>query len=211
MKHMKVKLTLQEEILGMSPANPEIYTDYIGSKHPNAQDVAEEVAAIGIEETVERGTTVFPRNADGVPIMWDYQIRGFFKDACGMLSRVAGKDPETGKKKKAINESGKLTAYKKVIDGLIFVFPRKIPIIFDGQMGMCQRPIRVQNNQGEMVALASSESIPAGATMEFVIKMFSDEHVAVVKEWLDYGEFRGLGQWRNSGKGTFTYEILQEW
>lgn len=27
-------------------------------------------------------------------------------------------------------------------------------------------------------------------------------------EWLDYGKLRGLGQWRNSGKGRFTYEIL---
>lgn len=27
-------------------------------------------------------------------------------------------------------------------------------------------------------------------------------------EWLDYGKLRGLGQWRNSGKGRFTYELL---
>ena len=40
-----------------------------------------------------------------------------------MLARLTGKDPETGKKKKAVNESGKLTAYKKVSDGLIFVQP----------------------------------------------------------------------------------------
>lgn len=38
-----------------------------------------------------------------------------------MLGRIGGKT-ETGKKK-AVNESGKLTAYKKVIDGLIFVSP----------------------------------------------------------------------------------------
>ena len=44
--------------------------------------------------------------------------------------------------------------------------------------------------------------------MEITIKMLSDEHEKVVREWLDYGELRGLGQWRNSGKGIFTYEIL---
>ena len=27
----------------------------------------------------------------------------------------------------------------------------------------------------------------------------------VVREWLDYGQLRGIGQWRNSGKGRFTY------
>lgn len=32
-------------------------------------------------------------------------------------------------------------------------------------------------------------------------------HEAVVREWLDYGQLRGIGQWRNSGKGRFTYEI----
>ena len=42
--------------------------------------------------------TVFPRTEDGRPFLYDYQIKGFFKDACGCLSRVAGKDPETGKK-----------------------------------------------------------------------------------------------------------------
>lgn len=31
-----------------------------------------------------------------------------------------------------------------------------------------------------------------------------------VREWLDYGVFSGIGQWRNSGKGRFTYEILEE-
>lgn len=28
-------------------------------------------------------------------------------------------------------------------------------------------------------------------------------------ERLDYGELRGIGQWRNSGKGRFTYEELK--
>ena len=33
-------------------------------------------------------------------------------------------------------------------------------------------------------------------------------HMAAVREWLDYGQLRGLGQWRNSGKGRFTWEEL---
>lgn len=35
-----------------------------------------------------------------------------------------------------------------------------------------------------------------------------DNHMAAVLEWLDYGKLRGIGQWRNSGKGRFTYQIL---
>ena len=34
--------------------------------------------------------------------------------------------------------------------------------------------------------------------------------VPAVKEWLSYGKLRGLGQWRNSGKGRFLCEILEE-
>jgi hypothetical protein len=119
---------------------------------------------------------------------------------------LTGKD-EKGKKK-PVNESGKLTAYKKVIDGLIFVEPRQIPLQFDGEVGLCQRPLRAQTAQGERVALSISEEIPAGATMEFTVLCLDASHVSAVMEWLDYGSLRGLGQWRNSGHGVFTYELL---
>lgn len=65
--------------------------------------------------------------------------------------------------------------------------------------------------QGERVALAMSEQIPAGATAEFDIEVMNDEHLPAVLEWLDYGSKRGIGQWRNSGKGrfTYTYELIE--
>jgi hypothetical protein len=58
------------------------------------------------------------------------------------------------------------------------------------------------------VALADSEEIPAGATLEFDIEMLNPDDEAIVKEWLDYGVYNGLGQWRNSGKGAFTWEQI---
>lgn len=124
-----------------------------------------------------------------------------------MLGRIGGKT-ETGKKK-AVNESGKLTAYKKVIDGLIFVQPRMIPIHVNGEITECQRPLRAQTAQGERVSLANSEQIPAGSTCEFEIVLLDDSHEKVVREWLDYGVLRGIGQWRNSSKGRFEYEVLE--
>ena len=33
--------------------------------------------------------------------------------------------------------------------------------------------------------------------------------VSVCREWLDYGRVRGIGQWRNSGKGRFTWEEIR--
>lgn len=196
-KILKVRATMFEEILGTASANPEINEEFIASKAPNAPSRDEEVAAIGAEEVFEKGMTVFPR-VDGKPIAWDYQWKGFFKDACGVLRKVPGSACE------------KIKAYKKEIDGLIFVEPRAIPIQFAGEIGICQRPLRGQTAQGERIALASSESIPAGAVMEFEIRMLLPAHEKAVREMLDYGRLRGFGQWRNSGKGRFTWELLEE-
>lgn len=198
MKILKVKVTMTEELLGTASSNKEIHEEFIASKAPDAPSMEEEVAAVGVEEVFDKSMTVFPRNAEGNPIAWDYQWKGFFKDACGMLRKVEG------------TACSKVKSYKKEIDGLIFVNPRQIPIVFDGEMGICQRPLRAQTAQGERVALASSESIPAGATMEFEVQMMVDNDEKFVKECLDYGKLRGFGQWRNAGKGRYVYDAYDE-
>ena len=196
MKTLKVKLTFTEPILGTCPQNEDIYRDFIGSKAPDASTVDDEVAALGADAVVEKGKTVFPRLDDGTPFLYDYQIKGFLKDTVGGLRKVKN------------TQSSKIKAYKKEIDKLIFPEPRCIPILFDGNIAECQRPLRAQTMQGERVSLAISESIPAGATVEFTITMLSDEHEALVRECLDYGRFSGIGQWRNSGKGRFIWEEI---
>lgn len=196
MMKMTVRLTFLESILGTSPANKDVYRDFIATKAPDANTVEDEVAALGVEAVAEKGMTVFPRLDDGTPFFYDYQIKGFFKDTCGGLRRVKG------------TLSSGVKAYKQVIDKLIFPEPRTIPILFDGEMGVCQRPLRAQTMQGERVSLASSEEIPAGATIEFTIVLLSDEHEKLVREWLDYGKYSGIGQWRNSGRGRFTWELI---
>jgi len=195
MKAHKIVLTLTEELLGTAPANPDIFDDWVASKSPEPDKTkAEEVAALpDVDEEVKLATTVFARGEDGRPCLWDYQIKGFFKDACSMMRRV----PDSLSKK--------LTAYKKVIDGLVFVTPRLIPIAFEGDIGFCIRPLRAQTAQGERIALARSETVPAGATIELTIDLLDDKLDGVVDEWLDYGRLRGLGQWRNAGKGRFIF------
>lgn len=197
MKELKVKLTFTEPLLGTSPANEDVYRDFIGSKAPDAATVDDEVAAIGADAVVEKRMTVFPRLEDGTPFLYDYQIKGFFKDTCSGLRKVKG------------TKSEKIKAFKKEIDRLIFPEPRCIPIRFEGEVGECQRPLRAQTAQGERVSLAISEQVPAGATVEFTVVCLSDNHEKVVREWLDYGRFSGIGQWRNSGKGRFTWEEIQ--
>lgn len=205
-KILKVKITFLEPVLGTWPSNQNVARDFIASKSPNAATIEDEVAALGADAVADKGMTVFPRNENGEPVLYDYQIKGFFKDSCGMLARVGGKT-ETGKKR-AVNESGKLSAYKKVIDGLIFPQPRMIPIKVNGKIGDFQRPLRAQTAQGERVSLANSEEIPAGSTCEFEILLMDESLENAVLEWLDYGVLRGIGQWRNSGKGRFTFDII---
>lgn len=197
MKTIKVKVTLLEELLGSQSANEELQRSYIASKAPDASTIEDEIAATSVDEVAENAMTIFPKLADGTPFIYDYQIRGFFKEACGALKKVEG------------TQSAKVKAHKKLIDNVVFVEPRQIPVDMQGMlMGKCERPLRASTPMGERVALASSETVPEGSTVEFDVIFLNDSDSKILTEWLDYGRFKGLGQWRNSGKGKFTYEII---
>lgn len=193
---IKTKITFIEGLLGTASNNPEIHREFIASKAPDALTAEEEVAALGAEEVVEKGMTVFPRDKDGNPALFDYQVKGFFKDACGSLRKVSG------------SKCSKIKAYKKEIDGLLFVYPRMIPLSMPGELTECQRPLRAQTAMGERIALAHSEEAPAGTAIEITIECLTGDMYELALECLDYGEMRGLGQWRNSGKGRFAYELI---
>ena len=198
-KHiLKARLTFTEEILGTASNNPEIHSEFIASKAEDAMKIEEEVAAIGVEEVIEKSMTVFPRNADGKPFLWDYQIKGFFKDAAGCLRRVPG------------TKASKVKAFKKEIDGLLFVFPRMLPMNMPSELGTCERPLRASTAQGERIALANSETAPAGTTIDIEIQCMTKDMYELAKECLDYGILRGIGQWRNSGKGRFKWEEIKD-
>lgn len=198
MKSMKVKLTFVEPVLGTSPANEDIYREFIASKAPVDEriNIEDEVAALGVDEVVEKGMTIFPKLDDGTPFVYDYQLKGFFKGAASALRQIPG------------SRSSKVKAYKKKVDQLIFVTPRQIPVLLSGPTDTCQRPLRASTPQGERVSLAMSEEIPAGSALEFGVVMLNDDDEKLVREWLNYGVLHGFGQWRNSGKGRFTWECL---
>lgn len=193
----KITITLTEEALGMMPADPDIHEKFIASKAPDAKTMQEEIMEDGVAEVVERGMTVFPRLPDGTPYMYDYQLRGFFKDSIGLLRRAPG------------TESSKCKAYKKIVDGCIFVKERQIPIKLSGPMGDCQRPLRTDGPTGSRTAIAHSETVPAGSTLTCTITLTDDKLWPLVEECLDYGRYHGLAQWRNSGKGAFTWKAVK--
>ena len=202
MKSLTVKLTFLEPMLGTNPNDEDIYRNYIVGKAREAgADISpeleqEELDSLPLDnESIEKGMTVFKRTEDGKPAICGYHIKGFFKDSAKMLKKV----PKT--------ESSKVKAYKQEIDGLIFIDQELIPIE-GGELSVCQRPLRASTPMGERIALSMSEQISRGCTVTFEITTLRDDYLPWIRELLDYGKMRGIGQWRNSGKGRFTWEEL---
>lgn len=191
MKELKVQLEFTEPVLGTASGNRDIHSNFIASKAPDAKTMEEEIAALGVEEVEKKEMTVFPRLEDGTPFVYDYQIKGFFKNACKAMNNADGHK--------------KLTAYKSKIDNLVFIKERRIPIVFEGDIETLQRPLRTETAQGPRVALASSEMIHAGATICFTIVLLNEELYNNVVSWLDYGSLNGIGQWHNGGYGRFVW------
>lgn len=203
-KRLHVRVTFTEEVLGTLPNNHELHDTYIASKAPDAPSREEEVAAMGIGDAVELGMTVFPRTEDGIPYFWNYQIEGFLKESVKCV-----------KKHYPGSECSMVKANRQAVDNAIFVMPRVIPVHMNGVVGDCQRPLRAQTAQGERIALAHSESIPAGSYIEFYIELAPTlgkgiDLNEVIREAMDYGQLKGIGQWRNSGKGRFTWEVIED-
>lgn len=206
----KIRIEFTTEVLGTASNNKQIHKEYIASKAPDAKTREEEIEAIGAEEYEEKQMTVFPRAEDETPIIWDYQIKGFFKEACGALQRCKskGSDGKLAPEPFAKASCG-IRAYKKIIDSNIFIYPRAIPIHLSGEIKHKERPLRGQTAQGERIALANSEQVPAGSYIECEIECLSDSFWPAVAEWLDYGIRKGIGQWRNASHGRFVWEIIE--
>ena len=197
-KVLKFRGTFMEEVLGTNASNPHVHGEYIASLAPDAPSKAEEVAAIGPEAVERAGKTVFPKQDDKF-IMWDYMVKGFLKHAASALSRA----PDSA-------WSG-IQAFKKVITQQIFIFPRAILLqVPEGAEvpGSCQRPLQGQTAQGPKITLANSESLPAGTFFDFEVLLLDYRLETGLMQLLDYGELIGLGQWRNAGKGKFTYKLI---
>jgi len=212
---VKFRITFDDRLLGTEPSNPDIYRDYIASKAPDPYVAMNELNFLPPENVDEDGVpirdgiTVFHRDQDGNPCLHMRHIKGFFKEACRAMQMASGKDPETGKKL-GKNESSKLTAYKSKIDCLVFVAPDwlKLKLPEGTEITREQRPLLASTPMGPRSALACSECAPAGTQVDFSVSLLNDDLYPALLEWMDYGIFKGMGCWRNSGCGRFGYEIL---
>ena len=203
-KRLKLRFNFVSPILGTSSADPEIHKKFIASKAPDAETREAEIARIGATEYEEKSMTVFPRSeATGQPVILQYQVKGFFKEACASLQKCKS----DGKAEPFAKHSCGIKAYKKYIDQTVFPEQAEIPINFEGEMDVYQRPLRGQTAQGERIALASSERIPAGAWIEFSVICLTNDVVPAVIEWIEYGKLRGMMQFRNGYFGRFKYTM----
>jgi hypothetical protein len=192
---MKIRITLLEEMLGTKPSDSKVFETYIASKHPSGVPQKDELESAAKCE--ERGSSIFHKE-DGTPYVEDYCIKGFFKEACGSLRNADG------------TKSKELKAYKTRIDGLIFTYPRFIlaEMPTKTEIGVCQRPLRAETMQGPRVTVVSSETLPKGTTFDVEIHYLANSLLPLITEWLNYGRYRGLGGWRNSGKGRFSWKKI---
>lgn len=218
MDELKIKITMLQEMLGTTAGNSDIVRDFIASKVKDSKDpnidkearAAEEVAAIEktleerTEEEVENAMTIFPVQ-DGRPYIWDYQVKGFLKAAVLALCIDSGSyTKEQLKKLKLTNWT-----YKRTVDNLWFPSPRRIMLDMPGPLTVIQRPLRADTMRGERICLAISEAAPIGTTFECTIKYLNPIHANIIRECLDYGELKGLLQWRNAGYGRFKWEEIE--
>jgi len=228
MNSLKIHITFLQDVLGSSNNNPKVFKEFHTSKAPTPEAASEEsIAVLGkdvssmteeqvealTDENIEKQTTVFPRMPDGTIHAWDYQFRGFFKEALAVGTEVS---------EKAVKGLSKWTV-RKTVDSMLFIKERRIPLLdASGQpiskVELFERPLRAQTMRGEQICLARSEIIPAGSQCYFTLKWLENKNPKstqkITKEaliWaLDYGALKGFGQWRSGSWGSFEYSIIED-
>ena len=201
--NMDFRFRFKREILGTANQNPDVHWDYRLSQAIKEAGLSRERAEAELEahrkafnaaDEKEKSITAFFRDEVG-PYLWDYQIRGFLKEAIKILKGIPG------------TECSKVTYNKTLVDNLVFVYPVKLYLWLpkDKELGLLTRPLRADTPKGQIVALTTSESAPAGTMIDFSLKLNDPKYEAAIMEAFGYGVDKGLGQWRNSGRGSFDF------
>lgn len=195
------RITFTEPLLGSTPLDEEVYSTYIASKAPAALQLngtaLSEVELL--EEADIKGRTGFLRDENHRPMLLDYVFKGFLKESWQANRQRPG----------ALSVA--LKAGKSKIDDLLFIEPRhiilRLPI--NGVESVLERPLRAETARGPRVALAASEMLPAGTWCDVKIVVLAPQIISeeLLREWLDYGRWLGLGQWRSGSYGRFGHNL----
>lgn len=195
-------------ILGSNPANPKVHAEFVAAKAASLRKAEEETKMLPTPEQLakmendikQQGFTVFLRDGENL-VLSGHVIKGFFKASLNTL-------------KGQLN----VAAPKSKIDELLFVGESYIPLLRkDGTPitkpdRILERSLRAETMQGPRVSLAASETVDEWM-IHFTLTLVDNQGTAKSKpltwvaiyDCLSYGELKGLGQWRNSGLGSFTW------
>jgi hypothetical protein len=147
---------------------------------------------------MEKATTAFHK-VDGNPVFFDYQVKGYLKEAAKVCNGL-----KTFKDVKALRSK---------VEDHVFVQPRIILLELPAGavMDYCERPLRAETAQGPRVALARSERLPAGTSFRVDLHVMDGSPITedILRLLLSYGEDKGMGQWRNGGNGRFAFTMLK--
>ena len=202
-EYRKYKISMTEPILGSLPSSKTVYQDYIASKAPEPDVEGEEEIKM-LPDRGQQKTTVFLRDDKGLCCLMDYQVMGFVKEAGNTLKKIIECEvpSKNGKSKKTgiVNLRSKLAQF-------LYLGPRVIRLNRQPD-GVYERPVKIVNKEGVRVCLASSEIINPELSFEILIGLLPHEELSwdVIEQILEYGQFKGLGQFRNGGYGRFTFD-----
>jgi len=225
---MEIEQYNLEDWLGTNSLDPDIHARHVLDKVTDEAARQRELDSLPKEEAMEqvekKGMTVFYRRPeDKVLYIKNHMIKGFLKASGDALRVEANKEttrtkPEEGAEK----PKGKGTIWGSIdgkIDDNITVYPNELVICdvdgkpkLDGD-GFLVRSLRAQTLQGPRVTVVKSEILSPLSRIRYTLFWPSNGPVNkdMLVKMLDRGEiYFGLGQWRSSGKGKFTYRILAE-
>lgn len=203
-------------LLGSQPANPEVRSQFIAAKVAERAAIAGDVVnkdTKGAEEDAmlpddmeKRNLTVFLRDKDYNVVLCDYVIKGFLKEAATAMKAELG-----------------IANAKSKIDNLVLITPTYLTINRDGEPldvtdYDLERPLRAMTMQGPRVSVVASECIDPEWSIRFTVNLLDNEKTVKsaaltmesIEAMLDYGMFKGLGQWRNGQNGRFTWKKVEE-
>jgi hypothetical protein len=188
----RVRFEFTTPVLGSQPSQS-VYTDFLAKKIQNETGgvPADEIGTL--PEELARGTTVFSRNAAGEIVFWDYQVKGFIKEAGRNFNGLYG-----------------IKALRAKIDNYVFVSPRQIVLhLPQGEnIDYLERPLRAETAQGPRVTVVRSERAPEGSWFEFTLHVYEKQSRIdkdMLSSLMEYGIFKGMGQWRNGNWGSFEF------
>ena len=197
------KLTGMTRILGAQAANPKVHSEFIAAKAASLTKAQQETDMLP-EGFENRGLTVFLRD-NGVLCLSDYVVKGFLKEALSALKSQIG-----------------IVAPASKVDNFVLVTPSYLRFTKGGEEvtapdEIFERPLRAMTMQGPRVSVSASETVNAGWELTFTIALLENPSSPkskaltfdVIEEALDYGAFKGLGQWRNGQNGRFTWSVVE--